>query len=79
MRKLRKKIYKYTSTHRPSKKPKDSIHDILALLKPRKLPDFLLDSIKKRRNFDLSSIKNVVVPQGAEYLEMKSMASDQES
>jgi len=67
MRKLRKKIYKYTSTHRPTKKPKDSIHDILTLLKPRKLPDFLVDSIKKRRNFDLSSIKNVVVPQGAEF------------
>lgn len=78
MRKLRKKIYKYTSTHRPTKKPKDSIHDILTLLKPRKLPDFLVDSIKKRRNFDLSSIKNVVVPQGAKFSQMKSMGSQQE-
>ena len=79
MRKLRKKIYKYSSTHRPAKKPRDSIHDVLALLKPRNLPDFLLDSIKKRRNFDLSSIKNVVVPPGADFLEMRAMGSLQEA
>ena len=79
MRKLRKKIYKYTSTHRPAKKPRDSIHDILALLKPRKLPDFLVDSIKKRRNFDLSSIKNVVVPPGSDSMEMRHMGSQQEA
>ena len=79
MRKLRKKIYKYTCSHKPTKKPKDSINDILTLLKPRKLPDFLLDSIKKRRNFDLSSIKNVVVPLEADFHEMKSLASSQET
>lgn len=79
MRKLRKKIYKYTSTHRPTKKPKDSIHNIITLLRPRKLPDFLIDSLKKRRNFDLSSIKNVIVPPGANFDQMKSMSSQQEA
>lgn len=79
MRKLRKKIYKYTSTHRPSKKPRDSIHDILTLLKPRNLPDFLIDPLKKRRNFDLNSIKNVVVPNGATFNEMASLTMKQET
>lgn len=61
MRRLRKKISKYTSTHKESKKPKDQSHDILNLLKDRNLPSFVLDTIRKRRIFDLQCLKNVVM------------------
>ena len=67
MKKLRKKIYKYTSTHKLTKKPKDSINTIMNLLQRRSLPDFLIDSIKKRRTVDLHSMKNVKVCPGANF------------
>lgn len=65
MKKLRKKIYKYTSTHKQNKKPKDPVQDILGLLKPRDIPSFLMEPIKKRRNLDLSSLKSVMALPGA--------------
>lgn len=61
MRRLRKKISKYTSTHKEAKKPRDQSHDILNLLKDRNLPSFVLDTIRKRRTFDLQCLKNVVM------------------
>lgn len=51
MRKLRKKIYKYSITHKSQQKPKDSVHSIIDRLRGRQVPAFLLDSLKKRRNF----------------------------
>lgn len=65
MKKMRKKIYKYTSTHKQMKKSKDSAHNILGLLEPRGLPNFLMDPIKKRRNFDINSLKSVMALPGA--------------
>lgn len=61
MRRLRKKISKYTSTHKEAKKPRDQSHDILNILKSRNLPVFILETIKKRRTFDLLCLKNVVL------------------
>lgn len=65
MKKLRKKIYKYTCAHKHTKRPKDSTSEILGLLKPRDLPNFLLDPIKKRRNFDINNLKTVMALPGA--------------
>ena len=47
MRRLRKKISKYTSTHKEAKKPRDQTHDILNLLKDRNLPSFVLIQLEK--------------------------------
>lgn len=51
MKKLRKKIYKYSISHKTQHKPKDSAHSIIDRLKGRQVPSFVLDSLKKRRNF----------------------------
>lgn len=60
MRRLRKKISKYTAAHKETKKPKDQSHDILNILKSRSLPPFILETIRKKRTFDLLCFKNVV-------------------
>ena len=66
MRRLRKKIYKYTATHRENRKPKISgTQDLLVLLKQRNLPGFVIEQVTKKRTFDLASIKNVNVTQMA--------------
>jgi hypothetical protein len=61
MRKLRKKISKYSSTHKEAKKPKDQTQGILNILKSRTLPTFVLEAISKKRTFDLMCLKNVVL------------------
>lgn len=78
MKKLRKKIYKYTSTHKQNKKPRDSAQDILGLLEPRGLPTFLMDPIKKRRNFDINSLKSVMALPGATLEEITARTNNQE-
>ena len=66
MRRLRKKIYKYTATHRENRKPKTTgSQDILLLLKQRNMPAFVIEQVTKKRTFDLASIKNVNVSQVA--------------
>lgn len=79
MRRLRKKIYKYTVTHRENRKPKHpGIQDILLLLKQRNLPNFVIDQITKKRTFDIGSIKNVIVSQEASIEEITKRAQAQE-
>ena len=79
MRKLRKKIYKYTSAQPKSKKVRDSTHDICKLLEMREIPDFVLESLKKKRSLDLNSLKNVVISPGSKLPEMTSMVRSQEN
>lgn len=67
MRKLRKKIYKYTSAQQRPKKVRDSTQDIYNILEHRSIPDFVLDSLKKKRTLDLTSLKNVVINYGSSY------------
>lgn len=78
MRRLRKKISKYTSTHKEAKKPRDQTHDILNLLKDRNLPSFVLDTIRKRRTFDLQCLKNVVMSNQSNLEDMMKLTNDQE-
>ena len=62
MKKLRKKIYKHTLSHvKIGKKTKDNPEAILDILHERQIPSFVFDNLKKRRNFDLLSIKNIVI------------------
>lgn len=77
MRKLRKKIYKYSTTHKVHQKSKDSVHGILDRLKEREIPQFLIDSLKKRRNFELNAIKNVNVADDISFTEIKNMRAQQ--
>lgn len=80
MRRLRKKIYKYTATHRENRKPKTPVaHDILLLLKERNLPSFVIDHFSKKRTFDIASIKNVNVSHGATLQEISTRALAQEN
>jgi len=79
MRRLRKKISKYTSTHKEAKKPRDQSHDILNILKTRDLPPFIMETIRKRRTFDLLCLKNVVMNGESNLEEMTKLASSQES
>ncbi len=78
MRKLRKKIYKYTSNQPQSKKVRDCTQDIFNILEFRSIPNFVLESLKKKRTLDLASLKNVVITPGAEFPEMSSMVRNQE-
>lgn len=78
MRKLRKKIYKYTVAQAKPRKVKDLTQDIFTILELRQVPDFVMDSLKKKRTLDLGSLKNVVIGQGSSYNEMSSLVSSQE-
>ena len=61
MRKLRKKIYKQCVVSKKSKKVKDSSDQILGILNQSHIPEFVTESLKKRRNFDIGSIKNILI------------------
>lgn len=78
MRKLRKKIYKYTCSHETARKPKDSVRDILALLKTRDIPPALIDQLKKRRNFEIGNFKSLVMPEKLDLTEINIRRADQE-
>ena len=78
LRKLRKKIYKYSTTHKQVRRQRDLTHDIFRLLKARNLPSFVADSLKKKRVIDIGSIKNVHVAPVASLHEIVSMAGSQE-
>ena len=62
MRKLRKKIYKHSiSTKSHPKKNRDSTDQIIEIFRERQIPEFVTDTLRKRRNFDISSIKNIAI------------------
>ena len=77
MRKLRKKIYKYSVTHKMQPKPKDSGNGVMERLKDRRIPQFLMESVKKRRNIELNGIKNVIVSDGVSLADIKNMRVNQ--
>lgn len=79
MRRLRKKISKYTSTHKEAKKPRDQSQDILNILKSRTLPSFVLDAIRKRRTFDLLCLKSVALNGESNLEQMVKLAGSQQS
>jgi hypothetical protein len=63
MRKLRKKIYKHSvvSKTKQSRKSKDSTDEIMHIFRERNIPPFVTEILKKRRSFDMSSIKNIAI------------------
>lgn len=62
MRKLRKKIYKHSISAKPlPKRLRDTTDQIIEIFRQRQVPEFVTDSLRKRRNFDISSIKNIAV------------------
>lgn len=79
MRRLRKKISKYSNAHKEAKKSRDQCNDILNILKGRNLPPFVMETIKKRRTFDLISLKNVVMVGESSLGDMVSLVDSQEA
>ena len=77
MRKLRKKIYKYTSAQPKPKKVRDCTQDIFNMLEIRSIPNFVIESLKKKRTLDLTTLKNVVISPGSSFSEMSSMVRNQ--
>jgi hypothetical protein len=62
MKKLRKKIYKYTTSKTYLQQRKEpSFDDVISILHSRNIPEFVLDSLKKKRNFDLCTFNNINV------------------
>jgi len=62
MRKLRKKIYKHSILSKTKlKRSKDSTEEIISIFKKRNIPEFITENLKKRRSFDVASIKNISV------------------
>ena len=62
-----------------AKKSKDSNQNLLAILKSRNLPNFVLDPLKKRRNIDFNYLKNVIVSDMASPEEIAKLAANQEN
>ncbi len=77
MRKLRKKIYKYTTNQPKTKKVRDCTQDIFKILEGRPVPGFVLESLKKKRTLDLAGLKNLVINPGSDYPQMSSIAGSQ--
>lgn len=62
MRKLRKKIYKHSVQSKHTvKKSKDCTEQIMSIFKTRGVPSFVTETLKKRRSFDMTSIKNIAI------------------
>lgn len=61
MRRLRKKIYKFITSKHYHKKVQESKKDLLALLKEREVPSFVVEMLAKKKNVDLAAIKNLNV------------------
>jgi hypothetical protein len=78
MRKLRKKIYKFTNSKNYPKQHYEPTHDVFEILTNRQVPDFLIDILKKKRNFDFTAIKNIVVASEISLFEMNSLVNKQE-
>lgn len=78
MRKLRKKIHKNCSNTSKSRKNKDSNEEIIDIFRLRNIPDFVTESLKKRRNLDINSIKNIIVNTEFPLQEIRNKVSTQE-
>lgn len=61
MRRLRKKIYKFITSKHYHKKVQESKKDLIALLREREVPSFVVEMLAKKKNVDLAAIKNLNV------------------
>lgn len=76
MRKLRKKISKQCSSQQSKKKAKDNTTDqVLEIFRQRNIPEFVTEALKKRRNFDMGSIKSIVINQPLPLEEIRNRAN----
>lgn len=79
MRKLRKKIHKKCSNPgSTSKKHKDNNDEIIHIFRHRNIPAFVTESLKKRRNFDINSIKNIIINTALPLEDIRNRANLQE-
>ena len=78
MRKLRKKIYKHCINKQKSKKQKDTTEEIIDIFKQRNVPGFVTETLKKRRSFDMTSIKNIVINSSLPLEELRNRVNMQE-
>ena len=78
MRKLRKKIYKFTNSKNYPKQQNEQTYDVFQILTNRQVPEFLIDILKKKRNFDFSAIKNIVVGSEISLIDMNALVNKQE-
>lgn len=79
MRKLRKKIYKHSiSVKGKGKKLRDSTEEILSIFRQRHIPDFVTETLLKRRNFDISSIKNIAITIQLPLVDIQNRTNQQE-
>jgi len=79
MKKLRKKIYKYTTSKtylRQRKEP--SFDDVLSILNTRSIPEFVIESLKKKRNFDLCTFNNINVVERSPLADLSYLTNRQE-
>jgi hypothetical protein len=75
---LRKKIYKKCGSKQKHPIQKDSSQKIMDIFRLRKIPDFVIEALKKRRNFDLNSVKNIVINSPLPLEEIRNRVSLQE-
>lgn len=61
MRRLRKKIYKFITSKHYHKKQQESRKDLIALLREREVPSFVVEMLAKKKSVDLAAIKNLNV------------------
>jgi hypothetical protein len=79
MRKLRKKIYKHSMLCKTkAKSSKDSSEEIISIFRSRNVPEFITENLKKRRNFDVASIKNISVAMQLTISQIQQRAFNQE-
>jgi hypothetical protein len=79
MRKLRKKIYKHSILSKTKlRRNKDNTEEIMSIFKQRNIPEFITENLKKRRSFDVASIKNISVPLELPLLEIQNRTFSQE-
>jgi len=79
MRKLRKKIYKYTILCKnKAKKNADNTEEIMHIFRKRNVPSFVTETFQRRRNFDMASIKNISINSSLPLADIISITSNQE-
>ena len=82
MRRLRKKLYKHflqQNRNKKDRKNRDVTEEVIKIFKQRKVPKFVADSVRRRRNFDFATLKNLFINSSLPLEEIKSMSNRQES
>ena len=82
MRRLRKKLYKHFLHQKGKKKDRknrDVTEEVIKIFKQRQVPKFVADSVRRRRNFDLATLKNLAINSSLPLEEIRGMSNRQEN